>query len=376
MAYEFHLPDIGEGLTEAVVIHWYIDVGAEVGQDEPLVEVETDKAVVDIPSPVAGMVLHHGAGAGDTIVVAALLAVIGAADEEWAITSATPMTGAGAAPIVGTLSDADDAVPSVGGVQALPGVRRLAAELGVDLGALSGGGVGGRITEAEVRAAAETTRHRGPVERHAMSATRRSIADHLSRAWREIPHVTTYGEADATGLLRWRSQLDKPAMEALLIQVILPVLQRHPEFNASLEGPDLVYKRYYDVGVAVDAPDGLMVGVVTDAQGRSIPDLDSAIRTLASRIRDRTATPEEMRGQTFTVSNIGAVGGGYGTPIVPLGTTAIVSFGRATESAVVSDGKVEVAPMMPISLSYDHRVIDGAQGRGFMGALVAAIEGL
>ena len=373
MAHEFHLPDIGEGLTEAVVVHWHVGVGEQVGIDEPLVEVETDKAVVDIPSPVAGVVLHHGAGPGDTIEVESLLAVIGATDEEWQpAAAAAPATPAEAAPIVGEATSPATHT----GAQALPRVRKLAADLGVDLETVAGTGSGGRITEEDVRGAARPSSYRGPIERRPMTATRRTIADHLARSWREIPHVTTYGEADASGLLRWRAELDRPALEALLVQVLVPLLRRHPEFNATLEGHDVVEKHYYDIGVAVDAPDGLMVGVLRDAGDRSVPDLDVAIRALATRVRERSATAEDLRGQTFTLSNIGAVGGGYGTPIIPLGTTAIVSFGRATDRAVVRNGSVQVAPLLPISLSYDHRVIDGARGRAFMAALVEAIEAL
>jgi pyruvate dehydrogenase E2 component (dihydrolipoamide acetyltransferase) len=376
MAHEFHLPDIGEGLTEAVIVHWYVDVGASVGMDEPLVEVETDKAVVDIPAPVAGVLLHQGAGSGMAIEVEALLAVIGAEGESWEETSPGGADEtAEAAPIVGTLSESATLAPAAG-IQALPRVRRLADELGVDLAGVTGTGPGGRITEDDVRGATGETTHRGPVERFAMSPTRRAIADHLSRAWREIPHVTTYGQADAAGLLRWRAQLDKPTLEALLVQVMVPVLQQYPDFNATVEGTDVVHRLYYDIGIAIDSPEGLMVGVVREVDHRSIPDLDTEIRTIAEKVRTRAAATDELRGQTFTISNIGAVGGGYGTPIVPLGTTAIVSFGRAEERAVVRHGVVEVATMLPISLSYDHRVIDGAKGRGFMAAMVAAIEDL
>jgi pyruvate dehydrogenase E2 component (dihydrolipoamide acetyltransferase) len=381
MAHEFHLPDIGEGLTEAVVVQWHVGVGDPVGIDEPLVEVETDKAVVDIPSPVAGVVLHHGAGPGDTIEVESLLAVIGAADEEWEQAIAAPQAESAAlaaieaAPIVGTLGDAT-APATQTGAQALPRVRKLAADIGVDLETVAGTGPGGRVTEEDVLAAARPTSHRGPVERRPMSATRRTIAERLARSWREIPHVTTYADADASGLLRWRAELDRPALEALLVQVLVPLLRRHPEFNATLEGNDVVEKHYYDIGVAIDAPDGLMVGVLRDAGDRSVPDLDVAIRSLAERVRERSATADDLRGQTFTLSNIGAVGGGFGTPIIPLGTTAIVSFGRATDRAVARHGSVDVAPMLPISLSYDHRVIDGARGRAFMAALVEAIEAL
>ena len=225
MAHEFHLPDIGEGLTEATIISWYVDVGDEIGLDEPMVEVETDKAVVDIPSPHAGVLLHQGGEAGDTIAVESLLAVVGDAGEAWE-PAAAPVT-ADAAPIVGTLDEAPAVVTSQPGqVAALPKVRRLATELGVDLAAITGSGVGGRITEDDVRAASVGT-DSGPADRVPMSATRRAIADNMARSWREIPHVTTYGEVDATPLLTRRDALGKPALDAVIVAAIAPLLAEH-----------------------------------------------------------------------------------------------------------------------------------------------------
>jgi pyruvate dehydrogenase E2 component (dihydrolipoamide acetyltransferase) len=372
VANEFHLPDIGEGLTEATILAWYVDVGEPVGLDEPLVEVETDKAVVDIPAPFAGVVLHHGAAAGDVIEVDALLVVVGEAGESWE-PSGGASGSADAAPIVGTLDEAPAIVPGGGSneVAALPKVRRLAAELGVDLSALSGSGVGGRVTEEDVRRA--TTNDAGPTDRVAMSPTRKAIADHLSRSWREIPHVTIYDAADADPLLARRAAAGKPMLEAMLIAALIPALGAHPEFNAAIAGDDILYRRYYDIGVAVDTPAGLMVAVVRDAAGKSVAELDAETRRLAAAAKARTLAPEELRGQTFTISNIGAVGGGYGTPLVPLGTSAILSVGRADPTAVVRDGEIAVGRRFPLSLSYDHRIIDGAAGRAFMAAVVAAL---
>ena len=259
MAHEFHLPDIGEGLTEATIISWYVDVGEEIGLDEPMVEVETDKAVVDIPSPHAGVLLHQGGEAGETIAVESLLAVVGDAGEDWE-PEAAPASG-DAAPIVGTLDEAPSVVAGQPGqVQALPKVRALAAELGVGLAALVGTGVGGRITEEDVRLASATA-DVGPVERVPMSATRRAIADNMARSWREIPHVTTYGEVDAGPLLARRDALGKPALDAVIVASIAPLLAEHPGFNAAVAGTDIVYKKHYDVGIAVDTPHGLMVAV-------------------------------------------------------------------------------------------------------------------
>ncbi len=165
-------------------------------------------------------------------------------------------------------------------------------------------------------------------------------------------------------------------LEALLISAVLPLLVEFPEFNASLIGADVLYREHYDIGVATDTEDGLVVPVVKGADGLSIHQLADTIIRLAKSARGGKLSPDDVRGATFTVSNIGAVGGGYGTPIIPYGTTAIASFGRAEDKAVVDNGEIVIGKELPISLSYDHRLIDGARGRTFMSALVARIEGI
>lgn len=379
MAHEFHLPDVGEGLTEAIIVAWHADVGDSVAMDGPLVEVETDKAVIDIPAPVAGVLLHRGAAEGDTLPVEALLAVIGEPGESWS-QPGTSQGGGDAAPIVGRLDEAIETIPAVGGMggassgsRMLPLVRRLAAELGVDTDQLTGSGPRGVVTEDDVRSAAVSVAA-GPVRRVRMSPTRRTIANRLASSWREIPHVTTYGEADAREVLAERAAHGKPPLEAVLIRRLLPLLVDFPDFNASIEGDDIIHKLFYDIGFAVDTSDGLMVAVLEDAPALGTAALGAEILRLATAARDRTATPDELRGQTFTLSNIGAVGGRYGTPIVPLGTTAILSVGRADPRPVVRNDEIVIGRELPLSLSYDHRAIDGSTGRGFMAALIAALE--
>jgi pyruvate dehydrogenase E2 component (dihydrolipoamide acetyltransferase) len=377
VAFEFRLPDIGEGLTEAEVVSWFVEPGGEVELDQPLVQIETDKAVTDIPAPRAGVLLHQGAAAGSVVKVGEVLAVIGGREERWEeVTSQAERAGRGeAAPIVGSLHEAVD---HPGEARALPLVRKLAADLGVDLSTLRGTGPDGRVTREDVEAA--SGRSAGPEERIRLSKLRRTVAENMARSWREIPHVTTFGEADASALLAARRVLGerrgRPVpWEALFIQAVLPALQGHPEFNASLQGEDLVLKRHYDVGFAVDTQDGLVVAVVRGAHQRDVFGLADEVERLAGAVRDRKAAVEELTGQTFTISNIGAVGGGLGTPIIPYGTTAILSFGRIEDRPVARDGRVQIAPILPLSLSYDHRVIDGALGRRFMAAVVERLEG-
>jgi len=418
MAREFLLPDIGEGLTEAEVVRWLIPVGGEVKVDQPVVEVETDKAVVDIPSPYAGTVIHHGAAEGGTVLVGEVLLVIGEPGEKWpaadpeteawldqvdeemATDEGMPEAPNQAAPIVGSISDQAEELTAprgpgkveraLGSVRALPLVRKLAKDLNVDITQLTGSGADGRITREDVIAAAESgggtvTIPEAPGlpplpvdrkgERRQLSKLRRTIASNMSKSWREIPHVTTFDEAPAARLLAARKALEtrygvKMPLEALIIKAVLPALMEFPDFNSSIDGDDLMVFSHFDIGVAVDTPDGLLVGIVKAADTRTLLETAADIRRLAAAAKERKLKPDELTGQTFTISNIGAIGGGFGTPIVPPGTTAILSIGRAAERAVAEGGAVSVAPMMPLSLSYDHRVIDGGQGRRFMAVVL------
>ncbi len=420
MAKEFLLPDIGEGLTEAEIVRWLVPEGGHVDDDQPLVEVETDKAVVEIPSPYAGTVLRHGGKEGETIRVGAVLAVIGEPGEEAASEPPDPPEAdvqeiqerapAQAAPIVGSLDEEAEVLPSgssgagplgtTASVKALPIVRKLARDMGVDLGSVPGSGPEGRITRDDVLAAAPSSS--GPPEqfeeavpapqsaapprpvkaedeRRTMSRLRRTIAANMSKSWAEIPHVTTFDEVDASRLMEIRDALGsrhqvKIPIEALVIKATVPALVAYPEFNASLDGDDLIVHGSHHIGIAVDTPDGLMVAVIRDAGERGVLEIASEVRRLGEGARERSLPPDELSGQTFTVSNIGAVGGGQGTPIVPYGTTAILSVGRAREKVIVSNGELEIAPVMPLSLSYDHRVIDGAQGRRFMSLVIENLE--
>jgi pyruvate dehydrogenase E2 component (dihydrolipoamide acetyltransferase) len=212
-----------------------------------------------------------------------------------------------------------------------------------------------------------------------MSRLRRTIAANMSKSWAEIPHVTTFDDVDATRLLEVRIALSerhevKIPIEALLVRAVLPALSAFPEFNATVDGDDLLVHGSHDIGIAVDTPDGLLVAVIRDADTKGVLELATEVARLGEGARERTLSPDELTGQTFTVSNIGAVGGGHGTPIVPPGTTAILSIGRAKSKPIVYDGDLVIAPVMPLSLSYDHRVIDGGMGRRFMAMLMENLE--
>ena len=386
MPYVFELPDIGDGLTEADIVRWHVDVGGPVEADQVLVDVETAKAVVEIPAPAGGTVLHHGAREGETLAVGAVLAVIGRAGEVWpdgdppgdAATGSRRSTGLGG-------GDPGGGKPAGNGsVKALPVVRRLAREHGIDLSSVRGTGPGGRITRDDVMAAVDGGPPDGAVapiagERVRLSMLRRTIAGHMTASWREIPHVTVFHDADATRLLAGRRALAARhgrsiPMEALVIRALVPVLEEFRVFNATLDGDELVFHPSLDVGIAVDTDEGLLVPVIRQSEKLGLMDLAATIADLGVRGKARSLGPDDLTGATFTVSNIGALGGARGTPIVPLGTTAILAIGRAADTPVVRDGAVTVAPMMPLSLGFDHRAIDGGLGQRFLNRLVENLE--
>jgi len=436
MPREFRLPDIGEGLTEAEIVRWLVAEGEQVEADQPIVEVETDKAVVEIPSPYAGVVLSHGGGEGDVIEVGEVLVTIGepgevstssSGDDPGEELSDDDSSVFAAEPIVGTLSEEAESLsdrdsPSASApvaVKALPIVRKLARDNKIDLESLEGTGPGGRITRSDVEAAIARTSekppsqrvHEPPVGTHAvgevavgaghgisdeemeaeavpprsdgdrkpMSRLRRTIAANMAKSWAEIPHVTTFDDVDATRLLEVRRALGdrhgyKIPIEALVIKAVLPAIDEFPQFNSSIDGDDLVMHSRRDIGIAVDTPEGLMVAVIKDADDKSVLDLAGEVRRLGDGARERTLAPDDLTGQTFTVSNIGAVGGGHGTPIVPYGTVAILSVGMARLQPIVYEDDLAIAPVMPLSISYDHRVIDGAVGRRFMALVMENLE--
>lgn len=404
MAREFRLPDIGEGLTEAEIVQWLVAEGEHVDADQPIVEVETDKAVVEIPSPFAGVVLSHGGAEGEVIEVGSILVVIGEQHGESFALPAQPapaQTTPEPEPIVGTLVEEAEVLTSPEpttstvptAIKALPIVRKLARDNDIDLSTVIGTGVEGRITredveamlgqpepEIETKAAVHETK---PPQlaggRQKMSRLRRTIATNMSKSWAEIPHVTSFDDVDATRLLEVRAALGdrhgvKIPIEALVIKAVGPAMKAFPEFNATIDGDEMVVHDSQDIGIAVDTPEGLMVAVIRDAAAQSILDLSAEVRRLGEGARQRSLSPDELSGQTFTISNIGAVGGGHGTPIVPYGTTAILSVGMAQMKPIVYGDDIAIAPVMPLSLSYDHRLVDGAQGRRFMSLVMENLE--
>ena len=359
MAYEFKLPDLGEGLTEGEVARWLVAEGDEVTEDQPLVEIQTDKTTVEIPSPAAGKVAQILVEEGKVVPVGTVLVVIG---ED------------GAAPKQAASDEPKEAKPqervpgraAQGRVRATPLVRRLAQELGVDLESLTGTGPQGRITEQDVQGAAGGGEpHEG--RREPLRGVRRLIAEHMTRAHREVPPVTWVEEADFSGI-------DLKLLVPAVLKASAEALKEFPELNARLDGDGIVYLDRYDIGVAVQTDDGLVVPVVRNCDSASIEDLAAEVTRLAESARNGTLKPEELRGSTFTVTSAGKLAGLFQTPIVNHPEVAILSIGRVAERPVVRDGNVEVGRTGYVALTFDHRVVDGARAAEFGLAVISRLE--
>jgi pyruvate dehydrogenase E2 component (dihydrolipoamide acetyltransferase) len=364
VAYEFKLPDLGEGLTEGEVARWLVSEGDEVAEDQPLVEIQTDKTTVEIPSPAAGKVAQILVEEGQVVPVGTILVVIGAngaAAQAPAAAPSKPDTSRGQTP---------SQVQS-GRVRATPLVRRLAQELEVDLETVTGSGPQGRVTEADVREAA-TSRRLTPGQvsegrREPLRGVRRLIAEHMARAHREVPAVTWVEECDFSGV-------DLKLLVPTVLKACAETLKEFPELNARLEGVEIVYLDRYDLGVAVQTEEGLVVPVVRGCDTASLEELADEVKRLADAARSGALKPEELRGSTFTVTSAGKLAGLLQTPIVNHPEVAILSIGRITERPVVRDGELAVAPIGYVSLTFDHRVVDGARAAEFGLAVIHRLE--
>ena len=360
MAYEFKLPDLGEGLTEGEVARWLVTEGQEIAEDDPLVEVQTDKTTVEIPSPAAGKVARILVPEGQVVPVGTVLVVIGEdgagrADVEQPRAEEAPQKEAAAAM----------REPSAK-VRATPLVRRVAQELGVDLGSVAGSGPGGRITEGDVRAAAGDA---APAEgrREPLRGVRRLIAEHMARAHQEVPPVTWVEECDFT-------ELDLGSLVALTLKAVAAALEDVPEMNARLDGNEIVYLDRCDVGVAVQTEQGLVVPVVRNCREASVDELSAEVARLAEAARAGELTPDELRGSTFTVTSAGKLGGLFQTPIVNYPEVGILSIGRIADRPVVQDGEIVVRKVGYVSVTFDHRVVDGARAAQFGLAVIDRLQ--
>jgi len=381
----FHLPDLGEGLEDAEISTWLVAQGDRVELNQPIVEVETAKAAVEIPSPVAGRVITVHAAAGSTLRVGAPLVTFEVAADEGprrdeAVGGSgrvgSPGEPAPTAPVLGALRvgaepPAISALPSV--TAATPAVRKLARDRGLDLGSVAGTGPGGRVTREDVERAA-VGNHAEEVEVVPISMVRRTIAENLTRVVREVPQVTTWRTLDCSALEEARRDLGVSPLP-LLVRALADVCRDHPMLNASflLDRGEIHVHPKVHVGIATDTARGLMVPVVRDVGARGIGEIATEIGRLAAMARDGALTPADMAGGTITVTNTGSYGSEAGTPLLDPPQGAIVALGVIEPRALVDEGHVVVRPACTLSLTFDHRLLDGAMAGRAFGDLVGIL---
>jgi len=394
MAKEFRFPDVGEGITEGEVVRWLVKEGDEIKADETLAEIETDKAVVEMPSPYSGTVLKLHFKEKDLIKVGQVLVTIGEKGE--AVPEAAPAPAG--IPAARPAAPVQAAAPGrTGEVLATPKVRALAKELGIDINAVPGTGPAGRITEEDVRSAKEKPAEKKPaikikakydlfgsLERIPLRGVRRATAKKMRESLDKAAHVTHCDEADAGALIALREKM-KPEAEAagiklsylpFIVKALIEALKLHPTLNATLddEEGEIVVKKYYNIGIAVDVPDGLIVPVVKMADQKSVLDIAAEIQALAKAARERTLDLADLKGGTFSITNVGVFGGDFATPIINYPEAAILATMKIADRARVENGAVVVKKTLPLCLSFDHRIIDGAEAARFTRDLIRFLE--
>ncbi|CAN5679524.1 dihydrolipoamide acetyltransferase family protein [soil metagenome] len=396
---EFFLPDLGEGLAEVELVRWLVAEDDEVVENQPVAEVESDKAIVSMPAPASGRVTRLCAAIGERVKVGSLLMVVDG--DSTVQTSAGPATTAPSVPDSpaqeATASTAAVAAPAKPAVAASPSVRRRAAELGVELESVTGSGPRGRVTVDDVEQAAarggstppQASRPVGQdpqpdAEEVPFRGVRRRIAEAMEHSVRTIPHVCGFHEFEADSLVRLQASL-KPRAEALgvrltylpfIVKAVALTLKAHPFLNASLDDDAQVIrlKKVYNIGIATAAPEGLTVPVIRHADRLGLLQLAREADRLVKAARERTLAPGDLQDGTFTVTNVGASRGWLNTSIIRHPEVAILGAGRIEARAVVRGGQVVARAILPLALTFDHRVIDGAQGLDFMLALRALLE--
>ena len=428
--FEFILPDLGEGIHEGEILKWYVEVGDTITEDEPLVEVETDKAAVTIPSPVSGVISRQGGKVGDIVNVGEVLVVIEVGDgvADTAPAKSEPAPASASAPVPAPAPEQSTApVAPDRPVPAAPATRRLARELGVDLRSVTATGPGGRVTpedvhafaagdgatptststststKQEARAETEFAAHAssaipfldleplpdfsgyGEVEIEPLRSIRRKVAHKMTTTKILVPHVWHMDEADVTDLERFRRKErerrdgqpgGKLTLLAFVIKAVTAGLRAAPAFNASLDPfkEEIIYKRYYNIGIAADTGRGLIVPVIRQTDRKSIIQIAADIMAVVERARSGSVQPDDLRGGTFTITNVGPLGGTALIPAINYPEVAILGMGKVQEKPVVRDGEIVVRKMLPLTLAFDHRVADGADAARFVSELVRQLS--
>jgi pyruvate dehydrogenase E2 component (dihydrolipoamide acetyltransferase) len=400
MARQFRFPDVGEGITEGEIVRWLVKEGDEVKEDQTLAEIETDKAVVEMPSPYRGTILKIHVGEKEIVKVGQVLVTIGekgeavGEGEKEAQREERPAPSTGPS-VVGVVPESREEIREV---LATPRVRKLALESGVDLRAVRGSGPQGRITEEDVRAAKSAPKEEkkpaikikgkfdfyGELERIPLRGVRRATARRMHESVSTAAHVTHFDEAEGTELVKIRESLKPRAEERgakltylpFIIKALLAALKAHPLFNATLddEEEEIIVKKYYNFGIAVDIPDGLIVPVVKAVDQKSVFDLAAEIQALAEAAKKRTLDLADLKGGTFSITNVGGIGGEAATPIINYPEVAILATLKIKDRVRVKSGLAVAVKTLPLCLSFDHRVVDGAEAARFMNDLVAKLE--
>ena len=378
MSFEFVLPDLGEGITEGEIRRWLVKEGDAVNEHQAILEVETDKAVVEVPSPKKGYVQKIRKLEGEIAKVGDILLTIAENLEDTKEKKEEKKSFG----VVGSLPEAED-------ILATPAVRNLAKRLGVNLEKIKGTGLMGRIKEEDVVKASGgakdiTKDQYGSVERVLIKGLRRSIAKNLLASMRTAAFVTGMDDADVSSLWRLREKEKKAALSKgirltflpFLIKAVQHALKEHPMLNASVDeaGEEIIVKKYYNIGVAVDTTEGLMVPVVKDVDKKTILELAKELQELSEKAKERKIKLDELKGSTFTISNFGSFGGTYATPIINYPDVAILGTGKISDRPWVKDGQIVIRKIISLSLTFDHRVIDGAEAAQFLNKIIGYLE--
>lgn len=423
------LPDIGEGVTEGELVQWLVKVGDSVEEDQPIAEVMTDKATVEVPTPIAGVVKELKAEEGDIIPIETDMLILettstgaSAATKENPVVQnsngSTETVAISSNVVVADPSGAVQIHPPVAGINVLatPSTRRLARESGIDINQVSGTGLAGRVTREDVlsitnsvpavavasienspavsrpNAAVVKTYTPPPMvtpvgaieERVALRGIRRKIAENMQMTKQIVPHFTLMDEANVTELVKLRGQVKivgekygiKITYLPFVMKALIAACREYPMVNASIDdqAQEIVYKKYFNIGFAADTPNGLVVPVIKNADQKNILQLSQEINDLGQRARDGKLKPEEMKGATVTITNIGSVGGTYATPIINHPEVAIIGMYKIVDKPVMKDGKFRAAKVMNLTATADHRLIDGAVAANFLNSLIRRLE--
>ncbi len=426
---EFHLPDLGENIESADVVNVLVKVGDIIEKDQGIIEIETDKATIEVPSTISGKVVEVLVKAGDKAKVGQTIIKVetGEVSESKAVETKKseiaqeqkiedpkaefikqPTTEVkGELPQLHPMEFVEQPPIMKGAAPAAPSVRRLAREIGVDINKVPGTGPGGRITMDDVKAYSKKLHESraegvgfvagvkaealpdfskfGDIKKVEMSNIRKKTAEHLSYAWATIPHVTQFDKADITNLEKTRKELSKIVEKSgakltvtgILVKVVVEALKKFPQFNSSIdmEKKEIIYKNYFNIGIAVDTEHGLIVPVIKDADKKSLTQISVEMNLLAEKARTKKIGLEDLQGGCFTITNLGGIGGTYFTPIVNSPEVAILGVSRSSFEPVWNGyGTFEPRLMLPLSLSYDHRIIDGADAIRFLRFIVESLE--